>query len=108
MSCGSGSQFLMPAQNFQPVRPAILNQQKPFLVFLSIRKTNSADLYDTTIFTGSGVKAFATPACFGFSVMSLLRSASESFLASSPVRLGILAAGLPAASAPWQAAHFAL
>src|ERR1017187_6560698 len=37
-----------------------------------------------------------------------VRSASEAFLALSETRLGILAAGFPARSAPWQAAHFAL
>jgi len=65
-------------------------------------------MYDTTIFTWSGVIAFATPACFGFSVTAFSISASETFFTSSPIRLGIFAAGFPAASAPWQAAHFVL
>src|SRR5580704_8312053 len=37
-----------------------------------------------------------------------VKSASEAFLASWPTRLGILAAGLPARSAPWHIAHFVL
>src|SRR5208283_121957 len=48
------------------------------------------------------------PGCFGFSVTALVRSSSDAFFTSSETRLGILAAGLPAASTPWQAAHFAL
>jgi hypothetical protein len=64
--------------------------------------------YDTTAFAWSGVRLFTVPGCFAVSVMAFAKSLSDSFLASSETRLGILAAGLPVASAPWQAAHFAL
>jgi len=40
------------------------------------------------------------------SLIFLAKSSSDSFFASSETRLGILAAGLPVASAPWQAEHF--
>lgn len=57
-------------------------------------------MYGTTIFTWSGVRLLMVAGCFGFSVMSLARSSSDAFFNSSETKLGILAAGLPAASAP--------
>src|SRR5271157_2413069 len=59
-------------------------------------------------FTSPAARPFTGAGCFAVSVTALVTSASDFFLASSEIRLGILAAGLPAASAPWHIAHFAL
>src|SRR5208337_256956 len=64
--------------------------------------------YDTTAFTWSAVRLFTVGGCFAFSVTALPKSPSDSFLASSEIRLGAFIAGLPAASGPWHIAHFAL
>src|ERR1051326_3953700 len=67
----------------------------------------------TTAFTSSADKPLALKAWVAFLLgpplaMKSVRSASDFFLASSDTRLGIFAAGLPVASAPWHAAHLVL
>src|ERR1039457_5936234 len=54
-------------------------------------------------FASSAARPFTGAGCFAVSAIPLVRSASD-----LPIRLGAFIAGLPAASAPWHAAHFAL
>src|ERR1700758_416472 len=54
----TGSQLVMPAWNFQPVRPTVLDQQKPLLVVLASCETNCAEHW-------SSVRHFCTSCSAG-------------------------------------------